>query len=81
MIQSLQKRVAPYLKIICCFDLSGNYLFYVIKTTLSDAESHEEQDGREQKFVKGKMANLWPNFLLGVEKNMEENENERFKPC
>ena len=81
MIQSLQKRVAPYLEIICCFDLSGSHLFYIIKTALSDAESYEEQGGSKQKFVEGTTAKLWPNFLLGIKKNTEENENERFKPC
>ena len=43
--------------------LSGSHLFYcVIKTTPSDAESREEQDGSKQKFVGRTMAKLWPNL-------------------
>ena len=72
-IQSLQKTVAPHLKIICHFDPSCSHLsYYVIKTKPSDAESREEQDDSKQKFVGGMTAKFWPNFGQGVAKNMEE---------
>ena len=73
MIQSLQQRVAPRLKFICHFDPSGSQLFYyIIKTTPSDAESREEQDGTKQKFLGRTMAKLWPDLCQGVTKNTEE---------
>ena len=72
-IQSLQKRVARRLEIICHFDLYGSHLFYyVIKITPSDAESCEEQDGSIHKFVGGTTAKIWPNLRQDVAKNMEE---------
>ena len=72
-MQSLQQRVVSCLKFICCFDSSGNHPFYyVIKTTPSDAESCEEQDGSKQKFSGGTMAKLWPNLRQDVTKNTEE---------
>ena len=46
--------------------------YYVIKTTPSDPESHEEQDGTEQKFLGRLMAKLWAHLCQGVTKNMEE---------
>ena len=76
-IQSLQQRVAPHFEFICHFDPSSKHLFNVIKTTPSDAESREEQDGSKQKFVGGMMSKLWPDLHQGVMKNTEENENER----
>ena len=73
MIQSLQQRVAPRLKFICRFDPSSSHLFYyVVKTTPSDVESHEEQDGNKQKFVERTIAKLWPDLHQGVKKNTEE---------
>ena len=45
---------------------------YVIKTTPSDAELREEQDGSKQKFVGGMMAKLWPDLCQGVMINTEE---------
>ena len=75
MIQSLQKRVAPCLKIICRFDLirtAAIFFYYVIKIIPSDAESCEEQDGSKHKFVGGMTAKLWPNLQQGVAKNTEE---------
>ena len=72
-IQSLQKRVAPRLEIICRFNPpAAIFFYYVIKTTPSDAESCEEQDGSKQKFLRGMMAELRPNVHQGVAKNTEE---------
>ena len=69
----LTKRVAFYLEIICRFDPYGSHLFhYVIKTTPSDAESREKQDGSKHKFVGGTMAKIWPDLQQGVAKNSEE---------
>ena len=46
---------------------------------LSDAESREEQDGSEQKFVGGMMAKLWPIFVKVQQKTQKRNENEMLK--
>ena len=48
MIQSLQNRVAESFAILIV--LAAIFLYYVIKTKPSNAESHEEQDGGKQKF-------------------------------
>ena len=51
---------------------SAIFIYYVIKNTPSDAESHEEQDDGKHKFVGGRKAKLWPNFYKGVVINTEE---------
>ena len=72
-IQSLQKRVALRLEIICRFGPSDRHLYLLCnKNTPSDAESREEQDGRNHKFVGGTTAKLWPDLDKGVLKNTEE---------
>ena len=43
-----------------------------MKTTPSDAESREEQDGSKQKFVEETTAKLWPDLRQGATKNTEE---------
>ena len=48
------------------------FFYYVIKATLSDAESREEQDGSKRKFVGGTTAKIRPNLQQGVAKNTEE---------
>ena len=69
----LTTKVVPHLKFICCFNLCSRHLiYYVIKTTPSDADSREEQDGSKQKLIGGTTANLWPTLRQGVTKNMEE---------
>ena len=73
VIQSLQKRVAFHLEIICRFGPSGRHLYLLhIKNIPSDAESREEQDGSKHKFVGGTTVMLWPNLDKGVVKNMEQ---------
>ena len=73
MIQSLQKRVALCLEIICRFGLSGCHLYLLCnKNTPSGAESREEQDGSKHKFVGETTAKLWPDLHEGVVKNTEE---------
>ena len=52
--------------------MAASFFYYVIKTTLSDAESREEQDGNKHKFVGGTTAKIWPNLRQGVAKNTEE---------
>ena len=69
-IQSLQKRVAPCLNIICNFDRSDSHIFLL--SNKNYAKSHEEQDSSKQKFVGGMTAKLWPIFHQGVAKNTEE---------
>ena len=78
----LKKRVAPRLKIICCSICTAAMLFYyVIKTTLADAESREEQNGSKHKFVGGKAVMIWLHLRQGAAKPRKRNENERFKLC
>ena len=48
------------------------FIYYVIKNTPSDAESHEEQDDSKHKFIGGTTAKLWPDFHKGVVINTEE---------
>ena len=80
-IQSLEKRVAARLKIICCFDRSSSHLSLLCNKTMpSDAESCEEQGGSKQNFVGGTTAKLWPVFHLDAAKNGKE-KNNGFKPC
>ena len=75
MIQSFQQRVAPRLEFICRFDLSGSHLYLLLnKTTPSDVESREEQDGNKQKFVGGTMAKLWHDLRQDVAKSWKRNE-------
>ena len=69
----LQQRVAPHFELICHFDQSGSHLLLLRKkTTPSDAETHEKQDGSKQKFVGGTAAKLWFDLRQGVTKNTEE---------
>ena len=71
-IQSVQKRVAPRLEIICCFDPCGRHPYLLCnKNVPSDAESREEQDGSKHKVVGGTIAKLWPHLHQGVMKNTE----------
>ena len=73
MIQSLQKRVALCLEIICCFGPSGCLLYLLHnKNTPSDAESREVQDDGKHKSVGGTTAKLWSDFHKGVVINTEE---------
>ena len=58
-----------YAVLICT---AAIFFRYIIKTTSSDAESHEEQDGSKHKFVGGTMAKIWPDLQQGVAKNTEE---------
>ena len=51
---------------------SAIFINHALKTTPSDADSCEEQDGNKQKFVGRMTAKLWPNLRQGVMKNMEE---------
>ena len=67
------KRVASRLEIICRFHPHSSHLFYcIIKTTLLDAETCEDQDASKHKFLGGMMAKIWPNLRQGVAKSMEE---------
>ena len=72
-IQSLLKRVALCLEIICRFGPFGRHLYLLRnKNTPSNAESCEEQDDSKHKFVGGTTAKLWPDFHKGVVINMKE---------
>ena len=46
--------------------------YYVIKTTLADAESHEEQNGSKHKFVGGTAIMIWVHLRQGAAKNKED---------
>ena len=81
VIQFLQKRIAAHIKIICCLNRFGSYLFTLCEKTIpSNAESHEEQDGSKQKFVGETMAKLWPILSSRSKKYREEMKIKDLNP-
>ena len=57
------------------------FLYCIIQTTPSNAESHEDEDGSKQKIVQETMAELQVIFCVGAAKSTKNHAEKGNFPC